>query len=421
MKLIMTGLDHHRADLAVREKFATTKEKTQQILGFINSEPEVNGCVLISTCNRTELYLSVLDTAEVVPSQLLCTSLCLSHVAYQSYFTTRHGTQAMDHLCRLASGLDSLIRGDDQIITQARMALDLSREQHCTDSYLETMFRVSVHAAKLIKANVILRGQGVDSVPSQTLERLRTAGPLRGRRAVVIGNGQIGRLVTELLIREGVAVTVPLREHKMGEIKVPEHAKTTAYKQRYEAIAEADMLISATASPHYMVHYDAMSQLAALPGIIIDLAVPRDIEPSVQGLPGVTLVTIDDLTGNSGALPTESLVQIEAIVADAINRFGHWAAFKHQLSMAPAGGSLLALPVRARRRKSLNATPRRRKRSAGEACCCAAKLGVSHGGGTQAGQAEVHQTVREPVRQLAHGQLREAAHGQRLHIAGGRL
>jgi len=334
----MTGLDHKRASLETREKFAVKKEKTQKILAAINDGGIAGGCVLISTCNRTELYASVPDIRLFDPSKVLCGALDRDFADYDHLFTTRTDESAIRHLCRMASGLDSQIVGDDQIITQVREALELSREQNCADSYLETMFKLAIQAAKDIKTNVILKSFGVGSIPGQAVEKLKTLCHLAGRNAVVIGNGQMGRLVSEHLIREKVNVTVTLREYKKGVIKVPDGAGTINYNQRYRAIENADILLSATTSPHFTIHRDELSGLARLPEIIVDLAVPRDVEPWVSEIRGVTLLTIDDISGEHRALPPESIAMIDEIIAEHVEKYYRWLGFRTNMALGVKGG-----------------------------------------------------------------------------------
>ena len=325
----MTGLDHKLATLNVREKFAITKEKTQQILMSVINSGLVGGCVIISTCNRTEFYASVPKDSLFEPSKVLCNALnrCLSD--FKHFFTERTDDLAIEHLCRVASGLDSQILGDDQIITQVREALELSRKQRCTDSYIETMFNIAVQGAKAVKTNFILKTLGTDSVPGKTVAKLKTICQLAGQRAVVIGNGQMGRLVSELLIHEGVNVMVTLREYKKGVVQVPNRVSTIGYNDRYKAIEQTDIVISATTSPHYTLCRNELTGLKQIPKIIVDLAVPRDVEPSVQEIPGIILLTIDDISGESRTLPLDSILMIDKIIGKHIEKYYRWYMYKN--------------------------------------------------------------------------------------------
>ena len=338
MKLIMAGLDHNRSDIEVREKFALTKERTGKILSSVKESGLVGGCVIITTCNRTEFYASVPADALYEPSKTLCEMLNRDYFEYKQFFTERADRQAIDHLCRVASGLDSQIIGDDQIITQVREALELSRERGCTDGYIETMFKTAIQAAKKVKTNVILKTLGIDSVPDKAVAKLKTICPLAGWSAVVIGNGQTGRLVSQLLIHENVNVTVTLRQYKKGAIQVPKGANTILYSERYGAIGHADIVVSATTSPHFTLTYGELCKLEHIPGIIVDLAVPRDAEPSIGGIPGVALLTIDDIAGDeSRKIPPKSAKEIDSIISKHIEQYYRWFAFKE--SFVHAGGS----------------------------------------------------------------------------------
>jgi len=350
----MAGLDHKRADLRVREKFSVTGEKSRCVLSAIKDNGNVGGCVVISTCNRTELYASVRDSGDFEPSQALCASLGRDYGEFGHFFTERTGRQAMEHLCRVASGLDSQILGDDQVITQVREALELSRGQNCTDSYIETMFKLAVQSAKAIKTNVALKSLGTGSVPRQAVEKLKGICPLTGRSAVVIGNGKMGRLVSELLLAEGMRVTVTLREYKKGNLQIPEHAETVNYSQRYAAIEKADIVVSATTSPHFTICCDELLKLARLPEVIVDLAVPRDVELSARGIPGVTLFTIDEITDEKHDLPLESLHVIEEIIAEHVEKYYKWATVKEGTAAKRAGsGRFFPLFIDMQGRKAL--------------------------------------------------------------------
>jgi glutamyl-tRNA reductase len=140
----------------------------------------------------------------------------------------------------------------------------------------------------------------------------------------------MGRLVAELLINENANVTVTLRERKKGVIQIPKGAETISYNERYKAIERADIVVSATASPHFTLCYKELSHLTWLPSIMVDLAVPRDIEPSVNEISGLTLLTIDDISGESRVLLPESILMIDGIIREHIKKYHHWLTFKRE-------------------------------------------------------------------------------------------
>ncbi|MCL2046075.1 MAG: glutamyl-tRNA reductase [Oscillospiraceae bacterium] len=325
---MMTGLDHTRADLSIRERFAVSKEKTLETVQTIVDSGIVSASVIISTCNRTELYASVPLESEPILSRILCEALERNYSEYEGYFMDKSEDQALEHLCRVASGLDSQIIGDDQIITQAREAIELSRELGCTDSYVEKMFNQAIAAAKAIKTKVILRTLGVDSVPAAAVDTLLSMMPLLGKKALVIGNGQMGRLVAQLLVAQGASVTMTLRQYKKGEIVVPDGADTVLYSERYPIIEKADIVVSATSSPHYTIYREELDKLDRLPTIFIDIAVPRDIEPSIDNLDETKVLTVDNIASKSRELPKESQELIDEIIKEHTEKYNDWHKYK---------------------------------------------------------------------------------------------
>jgi len=326
---MMTGLDHKRSDLSVREKFAVTKAGAGKILMDFKAGGAV-GCVVLSTCNRMELYAALNNDSGLRLSETLCAALGIDYHEYGSHLMEREGDGVIEHLCRVACGIDSRIMGDDQIITQVREALEMSRGQQCTDSYIETMFNLSIHAAKVIKTKVFVNSLRTSTVPEHTVEKLKTMLSLSGQNALVIGSGRIGRQVCELLVRENVNVTVTLRSHNKNIINIPDNVNTVSYDERYKALEKSDIVISATSSPHITVFQKELVVLKRLPKIIVDLAVPRDVEQSVGNIDGVTLLTIDDISGDGQRLSQESIMMTENIIAEHVAKYNKWCSFKER-------------------------------------------------------------------------------------------
>lgn len=331
MDIVMSGIDYKHSELSIREKFALTKEKTTQLLEIYKENPSVGGVVVISTCNRTEIYLSVEEISNVSIPEIVCEALGLDFGLYNQYFFTRKNQSAFLQLCRVASGLDSQILGDDQIITQVRESLELARTCAATDSYLETMFNVAIQAAKAIKTQIPYRENKASSVPFQAVEMLKEQIYLSGKQILVIGNGQMGRLVAELLVKENANVTMTIRQYKKGIVKIPKGVCAISYEERYNAIAYADVVVSATLSPHFTLNFEQMESLCKIPELIIDLAVPRDVDPLIQGLGGTNVITVDDLPGTSGVIASEMLSQIESIVQKHSKKFSDWCSYKQKI------------------------------------------------------------------------------------------
>ena len=334
MSISMSGLDCHGAGVALRETLAFSKERVLEMLIKLKAQPGVEGCVLLSTCNRTELYIS--GTPETSPWRLLCRLAGAPEQALEPFFTTRMGEEAARHLMQVACGLHSQILGEDQIITQVRVAMELSQTQAALDPTLAALFRHAVTAGKRAKTEIHLE-RGVPSMGTRCREILEAElGGLENRKILVIGNGQMGRLAAEILHDAGAQVRVTLRTYRHGETVVPCGCGTVPYEERFAALEEADALVSATTSPHYTLTKEQLRTLKNPPKIAMDLAVPRDIDPECAEI--LKLYDTDAL-GTGGPGTPEELAAMEAIAQQELDRFAQWQ--KRQT----AAGSHLRFPL----------------------------------------------------------------------------
>ena len=326
MSVWMVGIDHNRAQLDVRSVFSFTRKRAEQAYVDFKALPGVEGCVILSTCNRMELWLSVSERADFSPADMLCSYLQVSPAEYAPYFVERRQQAAMDHLFRLAAGLESQIMGEDQIITQVGEALALARSCYATDHTLEVLFRLAITAGKRVKTETDL-STADRSVIHAALDVLAGQGiTVAGRRCLVIGNGMMGRLTAQTLLEQGADVTVTVRRYRSGVVDIPFGCKRINYDERMDLLPACDLVVSATSSPNYTLR---CRELAALtvdhPIPLIDLAVPRDIEPEAGSLPWATLYDIDsfriDLQSDKLRL---NLHRAESILQEEEERFLSW-------------------------------------------------------------------------------------------------
>lgn len=326
MAIWMTGVDHNKAGLDIRSIFSfTAKQKTLAYEAFKKLDP-VKGCVIISTCNRMELWLSVKHTAAFSPVKLLCDFLEVDPETYAAYFVERKGDEAVDHLFRLAAGLESKIVGEDQIITQVGDAVAFSRSCYATDNALEVLFRQAVTAGKRIRTETDL-STADRSVIHTALRMLETEGlSVDGKKCMVIGNGMMGRLSAQTLMEYGADVTVTIRKYHSGVVDVPAGCSRIGYDERYSLLPECDMVVSATSSPNYTLTVENMKELSVDHDIpMIDLAVPRDIEPAAAELPWITLYDIDSFHIDMQSEKfKENLAKAEAILQEEKDAFYEW-------------------------------------------------------------------------------------------------
>lgn len=293
MNILVSCLEHSLAPIALREKLSFTKVQTGQMTVSVKALNEVSGCVLISTCNRTEVYIT--SPRILNPGQLLCQCAGLPYGPYQNAFITLEGEEAVNHLMEVAAGLRSRIWGEDQILSQVKNALVISREAGTADSILETLFRWAVAAGKEIRSEIHLTSLPSSAAAMAAACAEKALGSLEGKHGLVIGNGEMGRLAASLLREAGCHTSVTLRTYRHGETVVPPGCSVIPYEERMAHMEGMELVISATTSPHYTITADAFSALSAPPAVLVDLAIPRDIEPAVESLPHIRLFNIDDM------------------------------------------------------------------------------------------------------------------------------
>ena len=332
MRLTMSGLDYSAASIALREQLSFTKNGVVDMDRLIAGEPGILGAVLLSTCNRTELYLSCREEAECAePGELLCRVAGVDYQDFARAFVTRSGEECARHLMEVACGLRSQILGEDQILAQVKMAVALAREAGTADGVLETLFRTAASCGKAAKSAGRLTALPT-SAAHQAVSALRERlGDLQGKRALVIGNGEMGRLTAALLHEAGCAVTVTLRSYRHGETVVPAGCAVAPYDDRYGAMEQTDLLVSATTSPHYTVMAEPFLNVVHPPKILVDLAIPRDIQPELgEQAAGVTLLNVDDLSQRVGADARE-LSRVHGTVGEYMERFRQWNNYRESL------------------------------------------------------------------------------------------
>lgn len=251
MNICMAGIDFDRAALGQREAFAFTKTQATRAMHTIAEIPGVEGCVLVSTCNRTELWLCAENDGQADPAKLLCSLKELSEPRFANVITVRGGEEAIRHLFETACGLRSRIWGEDQIITQIRDAADLSMAEGAAGKVLGKLFQTAVAAAKAVKTQVRF-ATGNSSVAAAAAEKCRElCGSLRSLRCLVVGSGKMGHLAARAFAEVGAEVAMTLRQYKYGVSVVPDNCRSLPYDERYAEIRDADIIISATSSPHY--------------------------------------------------------------------------------------------------------------------------------------------------------------------------
>lgn len=325
MEITMVGMDYRDAGLDIRGKFSYTKREQEETIKYLKQQEGISGCVLLSTCNRTELVLSYTEAWDQDEKKLFCALKGLEAEKYTEYLHVRRGMDAVQDLFALAGGLKSQILGEDQILTQMKDAADFSRQFFGTDKILETLFRMAVTAGKEVKTKIVLPSSN-HSAPLAAITGLEQAGAdFRGETCLVIGNGVMGRLTAQLLLDRGADVTVTIRQYRSGIVDVPPAAKRIDYSKRYDKMPECGYIFSATAGPNTTITLEKLPvERLRRDTVFVDLAVPRDIEEEIGRLSGVTLYDIDDFGVELPEDAKKSLADAEVLLREKTQEFQNW-------------------------------------------------------------------------------------------------
>lgn len=354
MHLIEVGLDHRTADLTVRECLAMPADalpQTFELLREIGHEAAV-----ISTCNRVEVYLLV-ERLDVAPRRVIGLLSDLSGLSAEQLSATlavRHDDEAIRHLFRVASGLESMIVGEPEIAGQVRTALKLAEEHGSIGPSLRRLFSDALSIAGKVRQE-----SGVSREPvsvSTTAVKLaeRSIGGLADRTALVIGAGAVGRAVARTLADLGARqIMVASRRIESAQaVAALVNGEAMSLDALPDGLAGADLVVSATAAPSVIVSVDMVrGALEHRPDgrvLLVDVAVPRDIDPAIRDLPGCTVFDVDDLAAaRETSLSARRLQADQArdAIEDAVDRYVRWW---HGLRVAPVVAELTAHVERVR-------------------------------------------------------------------------
>jgi glutamyl-tRNA reductase len=330
MALIAIGASFRTAPVEVREKFAYTDAEVVGVLARLRAAGAREAAVL-STCNRTEFYLIESD-GDAIPAVWRELSSRLGADA-QPFGYVRRDREAAIHLFRVASGLDSMILGEAQIQGQVRDAWEASRSQ--SGAALNRLFQSALSVASRVRTETAV-GRGAASVSSAAVQLAKQIfGSLRGRRAMVLGAGEMAELALGCLMAEGVrAAIVANRTHERAAELARLHGATALhYDACWAELAEVDVVITSTAAPHPVVRTEHIVPTLALRGdrplCILDIALPRDVDPEVGKLGNVFLYDLDDLRSVVAATigrRQDELPTAEALLSDEVERYWTWLA-----------------------------------------------------------------------------------------------
>ncbi len=331
MQLAMVGIDYKYASIVYREKLYFTQNKLEMTLNHISDSCDYNA-VILSTCNRTEIYFS--SEEKMSESKLIGEFLSLTDLKasdFENICYIHREKRLVKYLFQLACGLHSLILGEDQVITQVNDAAKKAHEYKATDAVLNTLFKYAVTCAKIAKTQVNINFVSPSIVSEAVSIIKKSIKSLKNKNVLIIGNGEMGRLAANLLADEGCNINMTLRHYKHTTATAPKHCKSVLYEDRVQYLAWADIVMSATKSPHYTLTYELIKDEQNLPEYIFDMALPRDIEPIIAEKCNVKYYDVDDIGKDVGVYDTDELRRIEEIISVQTTKYFEWYHYKEML------------------------------------------------------------------------------------------
>jgi glutamyl-tRNA reductase len=331
LALILVGISHNTAPIEVRERVALRPHESLKELARLRDDGVIREGIVLSTCNRTEVY-AVEDHAEAVPHIAAILSDRLGEDA-GTYLYSRRDREAASHLLSVAAGLDSMILGEAQIQGQVRDAWEECRSQ--SGPILNRLFQSALLAASRARAETGI-GRGAASVSSAAVQLAKKIfGGLGGRRAMILGAGDVAEIALECLLKEGVNVAVVANRTHERAVRLAERHGGMAmhYEECWEALGTVDVLLCSTAAPVPVVTVDrvrpGVESRGDKPLCILDIALPRDVEAAVGEMDNVFLYDLDDLRAAAAAnleRREEDVPAAREIIAEETQKYWDWVA-----------------------------------------------------------------------------------------------
>lgn len=336
MHIIVVGLNHRTAPVEVREKFTFAEEELPEALRRLKKTKSILECVIVATCNRTELY-AVVDRPNVCAhyiNQFLEDWFDTSRKTFNRHLYIYEDQEAIRHLFRVTCGLDSMVIGETQILGQVRDAFLLAQRTSATGTLFNKLFREAVTVAKQAQTETSI-GENAVSVSYAAVELGRQIfGSFAGRKVMVIGAGKMSELTAKHLHAGGASEVIVANRtiERAEELAAKFAGRACSVDDIDDKLVDVDIIISSTGSTGYVLTEERLRHIwprrkASTPLFIIDIAVPRDIDPNVAELDNVFLYDIDDLEGivesNLEQRRSEAAI-IEEMIEEGMEQFDRW-------------------------------------------------------------------------------------------------
>lgn len=343
IQFLVYGINYKNCPVEVRENLHFRERRLAEAYEWIRREWPSVETLILSTCNRVELYFSM-ERGEL-PSEMIADFLTAFHgidrSQFEGYAYRWEGRQAIEHLFRVASGLDSMVVGENEILGQLREAFRAAQEAGTVDSFLYRWAERALRVGKLVRTKTKIN-EGAVSVPSVAVELAeKIFGALTGKKVMVLGTGEMSELTLGHLRQAGAeTLYVMSRNEEKGRLLAESFGARWVSKEDWENfLVQIDILITSTAAPHPIVKFETVKRIIEKrrhrPLFLIDIAVPRNIEADIHSLDDVYLYNIDDLQEVAQAnlrLRRKEIREAEASIQEAVEEFQAWV---EQLEAGP--------------------------------------------------------------------------------------
>ncbi len=339
MSLALVGLSHHTAPVEIRERFAFSPGDLPSALTRVLEDDGYLEAALISTCNRTELYLHLRSPDASLKHAVTVLTEHAGELPQppETYLYVRRDADVVRHLYRVTAGLDSMVLGEVQIQGQVRDAYEaargLSGERQAVRAVFNRLFQSALSVGGRVRTETGL-SEGAASIPSAAVELAKKIfGSLRGRSGMVLGAGEMGELTARTLVDEGLESPIVASRslEKAERLAAAIGGRAIPYSDFWNRLSDVDILITSTAAPHPVMTVEefqrSLPQRPRKSLLIVDISVPRDVEPGIAELPNVFLYSIDDLEQIVEASYERRRSEVpaaERIVEKSVNSFWHW-------------------------------------------------------------------------------------------------
>ncbi|MDD9147712.1 glutamyl-tRNA reductase [Sporolactobacillus sp. CQH2019] len=335
MHILAVGVNHHRAPVNVREKLALTASDLEKTLTKLRHTKSIFEDVIVSTCNRTEFYVvsDQLHTGRHYTQQFFADCFHISREDILPFLFVKEDREAVNHLFRVACGLDSMVLGETQILGQVRDSFLTAQKAGTTGTFFNELFKEAVTVAKHAQAESQINDHPV-SVSYAAVELIKdTFGPLDDKRILLVGAGEMSQLALKYLTGGGTSQIMIANRTAEKAVRLADQfgGRAVPFESLSRCLDQADILIATTSAPDFLLSQrdaaDAVARRGEKPIVIVDIAVPRNIDPDVARLDGVYLYDIDDLENIVASNLKErekAALLIDPMIDEQLDKFAGW-------------------------------------------------------------------------------------------------